>query len=55
MVLIHDDDLAQVQGDIQPDVLMGHLQSSKPEICRHFVGCYVQTWEVDRPGSRVSQ
>jgi hypothetical protein len=29
---MHDDDLARVQGDLQPDALMCHLQGSKPEI-----------------------
>jgi len=41
MVLVHDDDLARVQGDLQPDALMGHLQGSKPEIQHVLYGQYM--------------
>jgi hypothetical protein len=32
MILVHDDDLAKIQGNFQSDALMAHLQRSKPEI-----------------------
>jgi hypothetical protein len=38
MVLVHDDDLARVQVDLQPDALMDRLQISKPEIERVLYG-----------------
>ena len=37
MVVVHDDDLARIRGDHQPDALMSHLQSTKPVI--HKVLC----------------
>jgi len=40
MVLIHDDDLARIQRFHQPDALMDHLQSSKPEIREVLYGQY---------------
>ncbi len=40
MVLIHDDDLAGIQGIHQPNALMDHLQSSKPEIREVLYGPY---------------
>ncbi|KAH9992241.1 argonaute-like protein [Russula compacta] len=39
MVVVHDDDLARIQGDYQPDALMSHLQSTKPVIHRVLCDC----------------
>jgi hypothetical protein len=40
MILVHDDDLARIQGNLQPDALMGHLRSAKPEIAQVLYGQY---------------
>ena len=40
MVLVHHDDLIRVQGDLQPEVLMDHLRSSKPVIKYALYGLY---------------
>ena len=40
MVLVHDDDLIRIKGDFQPEVLMDHLESSKPVIKYALYGLY---------------
>ena len=41
MVLVHDDDLVRIQGGLQPEALMGHLQNSKPVIKYALYGLYL--------------
>jgi len=41
MVLVHDDDLVQIQGDLRPEALMDHLRSSKPAIKYALYGLYL--------------
>jgi len=38
MILVHDDDLVRIQGNLQPDALMDHLRSAKPEIAQVLYG-----------------
>ena len=42
MALVHDDDLARIQGDLQPDALLGYLQSSKLKIRHVLYGQYMR-------------
>ena len=53
MVLIHDDDLVRIQGDLQPDALMGHLQSSKPVIKYALYGLYLPILRYSASQSRT--
>jgi hypothetical protein len=43
MVLIHDNDLARIQGDLQPDALTDYLQKSRPDIKHVLYGQYPAT------------
>jgi hypothetical protein len=55
MVLVHDDDLAGIQGDLQPDVLMGRLQTSKPEIQHVLYGQYMPISRLSAESSSESR
>ena len=63
MVLVHDDDLARIQTDLQPDAsaLMNCLQVSKPEIERvlygqcHHMSTLLGFSRLDAPQKIVNQ
>ena len=53
MVLVHDDDLVRIQGNLQPKALMGHLQSPKPVIKYALYGLYLRILRFSASHSRI--